>query len=391
MIGQRLKQVRLARGLSLDELAAHLGGIVTKQALSKYEVGKSQPSSPILARLAETLGVKMAYLLSEPTISVEFIAYRKKASMPVKEQDQLKSRIGQQMEDRIRLQELFSPDVPFAFPLQEYTVSTLEDAEAAALQLRGKLQLGRDPIGSMVTTLETSGVHVLEVDASDKFDGISAIIRKSDGVAVAGAVVTRQGLPGERQRLNRAHELGHLVLDVAEGVDEEKAAFRFAGAFLSPAEVFIQDVGAKRTSVSVSELLALKQKYGMSMQALLYRMKVLSIISDTYYTDWCISINRRGWKRDEPGQLPSETPLWLRQHVLRAHAEGMVSTMEAETMLGEKINDESLSLVKRRAFMKLPLSERRRLMAEQAELLTQHYEQDSGWRETEGGEDIVEY
>ena len=263
MIGQRLKQVRLARGLSLDELAARLGGIVTKQALSKYEVGKSQPSSPVLARLAEALEVKMAYLISEPTISVDFIAYRKKASMPVKEQEQLKSRIGQQMEDRIRLQELFSPDVPFAFPLQEYTVSTLEDADSAALELRGRLQLGRDPIGSMVTTLETSGVHVLEVDASDKFDGISAIIRKSGGMAVAGAVVTRQGLPGERQRLNRAHELGHLVLDVAEGVDEEKAAFRFAGAFLSPAETFIQDVGAKRTSVSANELLALKQKYGM--------------------------------------------------------------------------------------------------------------------------------
>ena len=35
MICQRLKQLRLARGLSLDALAAEMGGIVTKQALSK--------------------------------------------------------------------------------------------------------------------------------------------------------------------------------------------------------------------------------------------------------------------------------------------------------------------------------------------------------------------
>ena len=60
-------------------------------------------------------------------------------------------------------------------------------------------------------------------------------------------------------------------------------------------------------------------------------------------------------------------------------------------MLGEKINDESLSLVKRRAFMKLPLSERRRLMAEQAQQLAAHYEQDTAWREIESGADIVEY
>jgi transcriptional regulator with XRE-family HTH domain len=391
MIGQQIKQVRLARGLSLEELAARLGGIVTKQALSKYETGKSKPSSTVLARLAETLEVKMAYLLSEPSLAVDFIAYRKKASMPVKEQEFLKGRIMHQMEGRVRLQEMFSPNVPFSFPLQEYKVDTLEDAEQAALDLRDAFLLGRDPIGNLVTVLEANRLHVLEVESSDKFDGISAIARSTEGKPVAGAVVTRLGLSGERQRLSRAHELGHLVLSVSPEVDEEKAAFRFAGAFLSPAEVFVQDVGSKRTAVSSSELFALKQKYGMSLQALLYRMKVLGIISDTYHTEWCIAINRNGWKREEPGPLPLETPLWLRQHVLRAHAEGMVSTMEAETLLGEKVGEESLSLVKRRAFMKLPLSERRRIMSEQADRLATHYEKDTEWREIEGTEDIIEY
>ena len=35
----------------------------------------------------------------------------------------------------------------------------------------------------------------------------------------------------------------------------------------------------------------------------------------------------------------------------------------------------------RRAFMKLPIEERRRILAEQAEAMTDHYEQDSEWRE----------
>ena len=40
----------------------------------------------------------------------------------------------------------------------------------------------------------------------------------------------------ERQRFTLAHELGHLMLEgrLADGLDEEKACNRFAGAFLAP-------------------------------------------------------------------------------------------------------------------------------------------------------------
>jgi hypothetical protein len=41
----------------------------------------------------------------------------------------------------------------------------------------------------------------------------------------------------------------------------------------------------------------------------------------------------------------------------------------------------SLSLQERRAFLKLPLAERRRLLAEQADQMVSHYEQDPEWRE----------
>lgn len=74
---QRLKQLRLARGLSLEDLAAAMGGIVTKQALSKYELGLSKPSPLVLNRLAGALGAKAAYLWSDPSITCKFIAYRK--------------------------------------------------------------------------------------------------------------------------------------------------------------------------------------------------------------------------------------------------------------------------------------------------------------------------
>ncbi|MBC8232958.1 ribbon-helix-helix protein, CopG family [bacterium] len=51
---------------------------------------------------------------------------------------------------------------------------------------------------------------------------------------------------------------------------------------------------------------------------------------------------------------------------------------------------QELTLDDRRAFMDLPIEERRKIMAEQAEKMAQYYEQDQKWKELQGG-DIVEY
>ncbi|MCZ6675567.1 MAG: ImmA/IrrE family metallo-endopeptidase [Verrucomicrobia bacterium] len=185
-------------------------------------------------------------------------------------------------------------------------------------------------------------------------------------------------MPGERQRLNLAHELGHLVLKIPKQLDEEKAAFRFGAAFLAPAEVILREVGTRRSFVQPQELLLLKQRFGLSIQALLYRLRDLDVIAESYYTQWCININRLGWRKQEPLEMPSEEPHWLRQSVLRAFSEGVVTQDEAERMLGEELEAEQpLLLVERRAFMKLPMDERRRILAEQARKMAAHYEQDS--------------
>ncbi len=40
--------------------------------------------------------------------------------------------------------------------------------------------------------------------------------------------------------------------------------------------------------------------------------------------------------------------------------------------------------------MKLPLEERRRILAEQAKLMLRHYQQDKGWQELQTG-DLIDY
>jgi hypothetical protein len=56
-------------------------------------------------------------------------------------------------------------------------------------------------------------------------------------------------------------------------------------------------------------------------------------------------------------------------------------------------SEEAVTLEQRRAFLKLPLAERRRLLTQQADEAASHYESEQSLREREGwqGDDIVEY
>lgn len=379
----RLKQLRLARGLTLEALAASMGGVVTKQALSKYEQGKSAPSVRVLAKLASALGVKTAHLWSAPEVDIRFIAYRKGAGLSKRDQEQVQGLVAQALEDRIRLQALLEKTNgrKCDIPIESFRVKSLEDSEEAACELRRTWHLGVAPLASVTGMLESHRVHVIEINAHEKFDGISAVA-SADETPIAAAVVCRRPLSGERQRINLVHELGHLVLKVAENVDEEKAAFRFAKAFLAPAETLRKDIGEKRTSVRLTELLLLKQKFGMSMQALIYRLRELEIINQSHYDQWWVDIRRLGWKKKEPSELAHEQPLWLQESVLRALAEGLIDQKEADQLLGtESETKPPISLIEKRALMKLPLEQRRKLLAEEAERMSSYYEKTSDWKD----------
>ncbi|MCX6601172.1 MAG: XRE family transcriptional regulator [bacterium] len=395
MIGQRIKQLRLARGLSQDGLTAKMGDLVTKSAISKYEKGRSTPSIIVINKLAAALGVKSVDLWAEPAVAISLTQYRCRARMPAKERVRVESIIAVALEERVRLQSLVQDSGTFDLPIHFYPADEFDAVEEAAGQVRDRWNLGQDPIPSMVRTLEDHGVYVIELDACEHFDALAAIASDSDGgQPVAAAVITQKTVPGDRQRFSLAHELGHLVMKTREGTDEksvEAVAHRFAGAFLAPAENLRRQVGQKRRQLDLRELTLLKQHFGMSIQALLRRMLDLGIISDNLYKEWCVNINRCGWRRNEPTPLPFERPEWLRRIALRAFAEQIITRGEAEKLLGETVEGtDPPELVERRAFLALPMDERRKILAREAADLKGYYQDNPEIRDI-GEDDIVEY
>ena len=385
MNASRLKAIRVARGLTLDQLSDSMGGVVTKQALSKYERGASVPSPRVLIALARALRVKAIDLATDPATEVRVLAFRKRSAFSKTAQQTIESQVALDLERRAELQELVDQRCAGDMPLRAFPVGTLDEVESAAEALRDHWSLGRDPLNQMVDVLEDHCFHVMGVDAPEQFDGMSAVA-EIDGEAVAVAVVSRNGVCRERQRLSLGHELGHLVMAPQDQVDEEKAVSRFSSAFLAPRETLLREVGARRTDVMSAELLILKRRFGMSLAALVYRLHDLGVLSDRYYQEWWRYISRMGWRKTEPDETPAEEPRWLMQSTLRAVSEGLISEEYAESLLGRPL-PRSEGPSRRRAFAALPKEKRAAALAKHAAAAADFYASEA----VDSDDELVDY
>jgi transcriptional regulator with XRE-family HTH domain len=64
-LAEKLRQVRLALGLSQADMLHRLGFDVHYSRISEYELGKNEPPLPILLRYARLAGVSMDVLVDD--------------------------------------------------------------------------------------------------------------------------------------------------------------------------------------------------------------------------------------------------------------------------------------------------------------------------------------
>ncbi|MEW6580086.1 MAG: XRE family transcriptional regulator [Chloroflexota bacterium] len=330
-IGERLKLARLRARLSQRELARRVG--VTAMSISKYENNVMVPGAETLVKLAQALDVRVEFLLRQaPSLRIEPV-YRRHKRMGPKAQDAVKAQIQDWLERYLLVESLLPDDVrvqmPQGFPRP---VRTLDDTERAATALREAWQLGSDPIDNLTELLEERGIKIGLVEGAEDFDACTFLYDDRTPV-----IAVNQNRPADRQRFDLAHELGHLVMRVAGGLDEEKAAHRFAAAFLVPKEIVYVELGRSRSHLDLLELLELKEKYGMSVAAWAYRAQDLSILPDSAARQLWRQLSARGWRKQEPLALPAETPSRMYRLVRRLVAEGIISEARAAELMGQRI------------------------------------------------------
>ncbi len=331
-IGERIKLARQRAGLSLRDLAE--GAQVSAQAISKYERGLDTPSSGVLLRLSRATGVTTEFFLRPRQLGELRADFRKLSAFPKREQDSLLARVRDWLERYLEAEDILGlpadgPDLPDGFPLP---VAGFDEIEAGAERLREGWDLGLDPIERLTETLEEHGIKVEFLEAPRGFD---ACALRSGDLSSPVAIAVNESIPGDRQRFTIAHEVGHLVLDPQPGFDAERACHRFAAAFLVPRAMALTELGPRRTTLDPFELHLLKDKYGISMQAWIYRAKDLGVLPEASAARLFQHFRMRNWHRTEPwNAYPQESTERLQRLVLHALAEDIISDTRAAELLG---------------------------------------------------------
>jgi len=98
-------------------------------------------------------------------------------------------------------------------------------------------------------------------------------------------------------------------------------------------------LGAHRSAISIGELVALKLRFGASIQAIAYRCRDLGIIDKKAFSDLFRLFVKRGWRKEpfeEPECLPPayEEPKRFERLCYRALSEGVIGESRAAEMLG---------------------------------------------------------
>jgi len=336
--GQRLKAARLMAGLSMDSLVAKMGNSISKQAISKYENGLMSPDSKIVLSLADALSVKPDYFFSKSDLALEAINFRKKASLGKKEIESFKAKVKDELERYVELESFLPAEVSVSLKLPNKPIGSLDDVEAAALQIRELWHIGREgPVAYVVDLLEEHGIKVLELCAPEGFDGLSGRVES------VPFIVLNKDSPSDRKRLTALHEFAHLCLSFKPSLAEnelEKLCHSFGGSFLLPRTVLIKELGAKRSDISFVELRNLKIQYGISMQAIMYRARQHGIVSEYAFESFSKAISAKGWRKHEPVDYPiQEIPQRFSQLLHRAISEELITMSKGAYLANKSIEE----------------------------------------------------
>ncbi|MBW8484274.1 helix-turn-helix domain-containing protein [Actinomadura parmotrematis] len=202
-LGRRVREARIAAGLSQEALGQRLG--LGRTIVVKVEAGKREVDALELARLAEVLKLPMSHFLTRPP---EVLSRRVELSDDTTsdvagQSYRLEAALQAWLADIEQLVALGSLALP-AHQSYDRPVQDHRSAVEAAQWVRGVLDLGTDPVASLMGVCQRMGQLVAVVETPG--DGASLI----EG-GVAAAVVSVTGDPG-RRRSTAAHELGHFVL-----------------------------------------------------------------------------------------------------------------------------------------------------------------------------------
>jgi Zn-dependent peptidase ImmA (M78 family)/transcriptional regulator with XRE-family HTH domain len=327
VIGERVRLAREACLLTQHDLS-DLSGVPlgTIGAIENSRI--ASPSDDAIVKIARATGFPTSFFHLGDLPDMPEGHYRRLTKGTVKVGKQVRAQVRQIIELVQRSEGLLQLPPVQLEPVRE--VSDLEEIEKIAARARQWLGVGsRDPIPNVMRAVERAGVVVIRLpNEMPHHDGFSAW--PDYGLNGRPIIALTGGHPGDRDRFNTAHELGHLLLHTLrpgiERAKAEKEAHRFAGALLLPREAAI---AAMHPPITLRVLMGIKATFGTSIAMSAQRALDLNLITHHQFLSLRKQLSARRWLRAEPVEVSSEKPLLISKVVNILSGEGSTSERAA--------------------------------------------------------------
>lgn len=306
----KLKSARLYEGYTIEKLAEAIE--VTKQAVSLFEKGEITPKLETLMKLSQVLQFPRDYFFSEDqeVLDVGNVYFRAQMSTTritkASQTEKIKTvfNLYKKLNKYIKFPKL---NLPY-LEVGEFDNLSEEDIEALAQKVRAHWDLGQGPINNLVGVLEKNGIIVTSFETKDeKVDAYSKPL-KINGEIKYCIVLDEAKKSAARRQFNAAHELGHILLHEAMGIEVaeldniqykemENQANLFAAALLMPKETFLNDLLYPN---NLDHYIELKKKWRVSIAAMVVRAHKLGVITNNQYQYLMRKMNQNGYRKNEP-------------------------------------------------------------------------------------------
>lgn len=343
LVPERLNQALAARGFSATELAARLD--VTTTTLSRWRNRAQVPSAAAMELLAKELRVTAEWLTRPMRAAISKPNFRGSVAQLKQDRGLLQTRaewleeVAANFEEHVEYPDVTLPCVQ-ARSVSEITTAMIE---AAADACRKDWRMGDAPAGDILLLLENSGVIVAREET-----GVARIEGLSMWSNTGRPYVLLCADKGNayRSRFDAAHELGHLILHRYIETPTDPRAYKlmetqahlFAGAFLLPARGFVPEIGLP---VSLHGLLQLKKRWGVSVGAMILRLRALGVIDEDGYLRLIKYRSAKWGQKREPNDedREPEQPRLLRRTLDLLASEGVIHIKALPAYMGLSAHD----------------------------------------------------
>lgn len=288
-IGQRIKEERNRQNLNQEQLIQEARLPWERQTLGQVENGERELKAWELARIAQVLHIEMSSFFSQKEVSKQpIVLWRVKPENP----QHVQREFIRLCKDYKFVEDLISIDKPVSRNLPRKVIAlnsfNQKNAYALAEEIRSELNLGDYPAASLVKTLEERfGIKFFFNDMGGNGSAASSVSDYGNCILISSSE------PVWRQHFSLAHELFHIItwdenilMEIEKNeklrIQNEKLADAFAAGLLVPSEILHHEIlllAKNDKSLNEAGIVAIARQFGVSLEALLWRMVHTGFIS----------------------------------------------------------------------------------------------------------------